>query len=198
MSRIYSVKEMYLTLQGEGAQAGRAAVFLRFSGCNLWSGLERDRARAVCDFCDTDFVGTDGPGGGKFDTAEALAATDASFDSAREGRRLASETASLRQDFRALGDDLLPRLPPPSPILLGAYWEEATEALENAERLLAKDFIPEGILPMEKALARMVYIEDQLTVRMTSQDPSGSGQGLESETPPQASESSQCLQECLG
>ena len=73
MSRIYSVKEMYLTLQGEGAQAGRAAVFLRFSGCNLWSGLERDRARAVCDFCDTDFVGTDGPGGGKFDTPDALA-----------------------------------------------------------------------------------------------------------------------------
>jgi 7-carboxy-7-deazaguanine synthase len=72
MSRTYSVKEMYLTLQGEGAQAGRAAVFLRFAGCNLWTGLERDRAAAICDFCDTDFVGTDGPGGGKFTTPKKL------------------------------------------------------------------------------------------------------------------------------
>ncbi|MEJ1969678.1 MAG: 7-carboxy-7-deazaguanine synthase [Rhizomicrobium sp.] len=70
----YSVKEIYYTLQGEGAQAGRAAVFLRFAGCNLWTGLERDRAVAVCRFCDTDFVGVDGPGGGKFATADALAA----------------------------------------------------------------------------------------------------------------------------
>jgi 7-carboxy-7-deazaguanine synthase (Cx14CxxC type) len=62
----YSVKEIFRTLQGEGGQAGRAAVFCRFSGCNLWSGRERDRAGAVCDFCDTDFVGTDGEGGGKF------------------------------------------------------------------------------------------------------------------------------------
>jgi 7-carboxy-7-deazaguanine synthase (Cx14CxxC type) len=69
----YSVKEMYFTLQGEGAQSGRAAVFLRFAGCNLWTGLERDRASAVCRFCDTDFVGTDGPGGGKFAMADALA-----------------------------------------------------------------------------------------------------------------------------
>ena len=70
----YSVKEMFLTVQGEGGQAGRPAVFVRFSGCNLWSGLERDRAGAVCTFCDTDFVGTDGTNGGKFKTAEALAA----------------------------------------------------------------------------------------------------------------------------
>ncbi|KAA5801112.1 7-carboxy-7-deazaguanine synthase [Alkalicaulis satelles] len=69
----YSVKEMFLTVQGEGGQAGRPAVFLRFAGCNLWSGLERDRMSAVCRFCDTDFVGTDGPGGGKFATPEALA-----------------------------------------------------------------------------------------------------------------------------
>jgi 7-carboxy-7-deazaguanine synthase (Cx14CxxC type) len=69
----YSVKEIYYTLQGEGAQAGRAAVFLRFAGCNLWSGVEKDRADAVCQFCDTDFVGTDGPGGGKFADAPALA-----------------------------------------------------------------------------------------------------------------------------
>jgi 7-carboxy-7-deazaguanine synthase (Cx14CxxC type) len=70
----YSVKEIFLTLQGEGGQAGRAAVFCRFAGCNLWSGREADRAHAVCRFCDTDFVGTDGPGGGKFATAPALAA----------------------------------------------------------------------------------------------------------------------------
>lgn len=69
----YSVKEIYYTLQGEGAQAGRPAVFLRFAGCNLWSGREQDRARAVCRFCDTDFVGTDGPGGGKFRTVGELA-----------------------------------------------------------------------------------------------------------------------------
>lgn len=68
----YAVKELFYTLQGEGAQTGRPAVFLRFAGCNLWSGLERDRATAVCDFCDTDFVGVDGPGGGKFADAEAL------------------------------------------------------------------------------------------------------------------------------
>src|SRR3954468_18859144 len=69
----YSVKEIYYTLQGEGAQAGRAAVFLRFAGCNLWSGLERDRAEATCRFCDTDFISTDGPGGGKFANPAALA-----------------------------------------------------------------------------------------------------------------------------
>ena len=69
----YSVKEIYYTLQGEGAQTGRAAVFLRFAGCNLWSGLEKDRASATCQFCDTDFVGVGGPGGGKFADAAALA-----------------------------------------------------------------------------------------------------------------------------
>ncbi len=71
--RVSSVKEIYYTLQGEGFHTGRPAVFLRFAGCNLWSGREEDRETAICDFCDTDFVGTDGPGGGKFDTAEALA-----------------------------------------------------------------------------------------------------------------------------
>lgn len=69
----YSVKECFLTLQGEGMQAGSRAVFLRFAGCNLWSGLEKDRSAAKCRFCDTDFVGTDGAGGGKFHSAEALA-----------------------------------------------------------------------------------------------------------------------------
>lgn len=69
----YAVKELFKTLQGEGAQAGRAAVFCRFAGCNLWSGREEDRAQAICQFCDTEFVGVDGEGGGKFTTAEALA-----------------------------------------------------------------------------------------------------------------------------
>jgi 7-carboxy-7-deazaguanine synthase len=71
---MYAVKELFYTLQGEGAQTGRAAVFLRFSGCNLWSGQEKDRAEAACSFCDTDFVGTNGPGGGKYASAPALAA----------------------------------------------------------------------------------------------------------------------------
>jgi 7-carboxy-7-deazaguanine synthase len=69
----YRVKEIFYTLQGEGAHSGRPAVFCRFAGCNLWTGQERHRARAICQFCDTDFVGTDGPGGGRFKTPEALA-----------------------------------------------------------------------------------------------------------------------------
>jgi 7-carboxy-7-deazaguanine synthase (Cx14CxxC type) len=69
----YTVKEIYLTLQGEGVNTGRPAVFLRFAGCNLWSGREADRASAICNFCDTDFVGTSGPGGGHFETAADLA-----------------------------------------------------------------------------------------------------------------------------
>ncbi len=72
--RLYLVKEIYRTLQGEGVQTGRLAVFCRFAGCNLWSGREEDRARARCRFCDTDFRGTDGPGGGRYEGAEALAA----------------------------------------------------------------------------------------------------------------------------
>jgi len=70
----YAVKEIFFTLQGEGVQAGRPAVFCRFAGCNLWSGREPDRATAICQFCDTDFVGADGPGGGRFKTAEDLVA----------------------------------------------------------------------------------------------------------------------------
>src|SRR5690242_436356 len=70
---MYAVKEIFYTLQGEGAQAGRPAVFCRFAGCNLWSGREEDRANAVCNFCDTDFIGTDGPGGGRLETANDLA-----------------------------------------------------------------------------------------------------------------------------
>lgn len=69
----YTVKEIFYTLQGEGAQSGRAAVFCRLVGCNLWSGYEKDRSTAICRFCDTDFIGSDGPDGGKFETAYALA-----------------------------------------------------------------------------------------------------------------------------
>ncbi|MDE3116947.1 MAG: 7-carboxy-7-deazaguanine synthase [Pseudomonadota bacterium] len=84
----YSVKELYYTLQGEGAQSGRAAVFLRFAGCNLWTGREDDRAKAVCTFCDTDFVGTDGSGGGAFKTADELAhAVEAQWPKNARGRR---------------------------------------------------------------------------------------------------------------
>ena len=76
---MYSVKEIFHTLQGEGVNAGRPAVFLRFAGCNLWSGRERDRAAALCRFCDTDFVGTDGENGGRFDAPAALARKAASL-----------------------------------------------------------------------------------------------------------------------
>ena len=93
----YAVKEIYLTVQGEGAQAGRVAVFLRFAGCNLWSGREQDRANAVCSFCDTDFVGTDGENGGRY-TADELADTCAS---------LWPETPGLRWVICTGGEPLL-------------------------------------------------------------------------------------------
>lgn len=83
----YAVKEIYYTLQGEGVQAGRAAIFCRFAGCNLWTGREQDRAQAICQFCDTDFVGTDGPGGGKFTTADLLADAAHALWPARGGPR---------------------------------------------------------------------------------------------------------------
>jgi 7-carboxy-7-deazaguanine synthase len=83
----YAVKELFLTLQGEGFHAGRRAVFVRFAGCNLWSGREQDRAKAICRFCDTDFVGTDGDGGGRFADASALAAAVAGAWGAGRERR---------------------------------------------------------------------------------------------------------------
>ena len=89
----YSVKEIFYTLQGEGANTGRPAVFLRFAGCNLWSGREPDRADAVCRFCDTEFVGTDGVGGGKFETPEALAIAVAAAWPAQGVQRPAQGTA---------------------------------------------------------------------------------------------------------
>ena len=84
----YAVKEIFYTLQGEGANTGMPAVFCRFAGCNLWSGREKDRADAVCRFCDTDFVGTDGPGGGRFATADELArAVESAWPEASQGHR---------------------------------------------------------------------------------------------------------------
>jgi 7-carboxy-7-deazaguanine synthase (Cx14CxxC type) len=83
----YAVKEIFYTLQGEGANAGRPAVFCRFAGCNLWTGREEDRGDAVCKFCDTDFFGTDGPGGGKFAEADALSAAVAAAWPGNSGKR---------------------------------------------------------------------------------------------------------------
>jgi 7-carboxy-7-deazaguanine synthase len=84
----YSVKEIYYTLQGEGANTGRPAIFCRFSGCNLWTGREADRHKAICQFCDTDFVGTDGPGGGRFASAEDLAQQVAEYWPRQDGKWL--------------------------------------------------------------------------------------------------------------
>jgi len=109
----YAVKEIFYTLQGEGANTGRPAVFCRFAGCNLWSGREEDRATAVCRFCDTEFVGTDGDGGGKFDTPKSLAAAVAAkwprdskagrFVVCTGGEPLLQLDAALVDAFRAEG-----------------------------------------------------------------------------------------------
>jgi 7-carboxy-7-deazaguanine synthase (Cx14CxxC type) len=112
----YAVKECFLTLQGEGVQAGSRAVFLRFAGCNLWSGREQDRAAAQCRFCDTDFVGTDGPGGGKFADAERLADHVAAMWGEGEERRLVVVTGGepmLQRGFRVAAESngTLPAVP---------------------------------------------------------------------------------------
>ena len=101
----YAVKEAFLTLQGEGAQSGRRAVFVRFAGCNLWSGREVDRATADCQFCDTDFVGTDGEGGGKFGDADSLAAHASKLWGAAPGPQLAVVTGG--EPFLQLDEALI-------------------------------------------------------------------------------------------
>src|SRR5580698_2662333 len=102
----YSVKEIFLTLQGEGGQAGRPAVFCRFAGCNLWSGREQDRAEAACNFCDTDFVGMDGPGGARFETpADLIAAAEALWRGPVGEPRLQLD-AALADAFHAAGFEL--------------------------------------------------------------------------------------------
>jgi len=126
----YAVKEIFYTLQGEGANAGRPAVFCRFAGCNLWTGREADRAEAVCRFCDTDFVGTDGPGGGKFPSAGLLAeAVAAAWPAGRGGRPLVVCTG---------GEPLL-QLDPP---LLDALHSEGFEVAVETNGTIAP---PPGI-----------------------------------------------------
>lgn len=129
----YAVKELFLTLQGEGARTGRRAVFCRFSGCNLWSGREEDRASAVCRFCDTDFVGTDGARGGRYETAAALA--DAALAVWREG---ASDANGAPYLVCTGGEPLLQL----DAALLGAFHEAGFEvAVETNGALPA----PEGV-----------------------------------------------------
>jgi len=104
----YQVKEIYYTLQGEGAQTGRAAVFCRFAGCNLWNGREDGRAEAVCKFCDTDFIGTDGPGGGKFATAADLAQAVAKcWDAASASRAHACVVCTGGEPLLQLDESLI-------------------------------------------------------------------------------------------
>lgn len=117
----YAVKEIFYTLQGEGAQAGRPAVFCRFAGCNLWSGREADRSTAACSFCDTDFVGTDGVGGGRFATSQALAAAvEAAWPRGSGGR-------ARRLVVCTGGEPLLQLDPPAIDALHAAGFEVAVE-----------------------------------------------------------------------
>lgn len=130
----YAVREIFYSLQGEGANVGRAAVFCRFAGCNLWSGLEEDRERAICRFCDTDFVGTGGEGGGRFASAEALAATLAGFwpaGDAQVGGRLAICTGGepllqldteLVDQVRARGFEVAVETNGTRPVIAGIDW----------------------------------------------------------------------------
>lgn len=108
---MYTVKELFPTLQGEGAHAGRAAVFCRLAGCNLWSGREEDRATAICQFCDTDFVGSDGFGGGKFDTAISLAdAIEAAWRSTSAGPQQRYVVFTGGEPLLQLDDELIAAL----------------------------------------------------------------------------------------
>ena len=108
---MYTVKELFPTLQGEGTHAGRAAVFCRFTGCNLWSGREEDRATAVCKFCDTDFVGSDGDGGGKFETAQDLAnAIEAAWRSTSAGPQQRYVVFTGGEPLLQLDDELIAKL----------------------------------------------------------------------------------------
>jgi 7-carboxy-7-deazaguanine synthase (Cx14CxxC type) len=138
----YSVKEIFLTLQGEGGQAGRAAVFCRFSGCNLWSGREADRASAACRFCDTDFVGTDGEGGGRFRTARALAEAVAARWAGAGGQRLVVCTG---------GEPLLQLDPPLIAALRDAGFSIAVETNGTIAAPAGLDWIcvsPKGEAPL--------------------------------------------------
>ncbi len=143
----YAVKEMFLTLQGEGGQAGRAAVFCRFAGCNLWSGREEDRATAVCTFCDTDFVGMDGPGGGRFAEPAALVAAAAALW-VGEGRRLVVCTG---------GEPLL-QLDPP---LIAAFHAAGFEIAVETNGTLAAPAGIDWVCVSPKASAEVVQRSGQ-------------------------------------
>lgn len=139
----YAVKELFLTLQGEGAQTGRRAVFLRFAGCNLWSGREADRAAAVCSFCDTDFVGTDGDGGGKFADAARLADAVAAIWGTGTDRRLVVCTG---------GEPLLQLDSPLVAVLHGHGFEIAIETNGTQAAPAGIDWIcvsPKAAAPMQ-------------------------------------------------
>jgi len=108
---MYTVKELFPTLQGEGTHAGRAAVFCRFAGCNLWSGREEDRATAVCKFCDTDFIGSNGDGGGKFETAQDLAnAIESSWHSTSAGPQQRYVVFTGGEPLLQLDEELITKL----------------------------------------------------------------------------------------
>ena len=146
----YSVREIYYTLQGEGARTGRAAVFLRFAGCNLWSGRERDRRTAVCRFCDTEFVGVNGPGGGKFATAEALAAA---VESAWPG----ADATSSRYVVCTGGEPLLQL----DPAAIGALHDAGFEiGVETNGTILAPDGI-DWLCVSPKAAAGLMQRQGQ-------------------------------------
>ncbi len=157
----YSVKEIFYTLQGEGAQTGRAAVFCRFSGCNLWSGREEDRAQAVCAFCDTDFVGTDGPGGGKFATAEALAeavsgcwpspATDSRLVVCTGGEPLLQLDESLVEAFHARGFEVAVETNGTQPAPPGLDWV-CVSPKANAEVTLTRGNELKLVFPQPEAM----------------------------------------------
>ena len=158
MSRVYSVKESYFTLQGEGAQTGRAAVFLRFAGCNLWNGLERDRASAVCNFCDTDFVGTDGPGGGQFESPEALADHVSEIWNHRPGTPYVVCTG---------GEPLLQLDPPLIAALKAADFEIGVETNGTLEAPAGIDWIcvsPKANAPLKQRIGselKLVFPQDE-------------------------------------
>lgn len=126
----YSVKELFLTLQGEGANTGRRAVFCRFSGCNLWTGREEDRAKATCTFCDTDFIGTDGPGGGKFKTAQDLA---------KAAKALWGDTAGNTPLIVCTGGEPLLQLDAP---LIAAFHAQGFEIAVETNGTIA---LPDGV-----------------------------------------------------
>jgi 7-carboxy-7-deazaguanine synthase len=159
----YAVKEIFLTLQGEGVQSGSRAVFLRFAGCNLWSGREQDRAGAQCSFCDTDFVGTNGPGGGKFESADELAsAAEAEWgDSLADRLVVITGGEPMLQLDRALVDALHERgfrvaieTNGTLPVLAGLDWvcvspKAGTEVVQRSGNELKLVWPQHGIDPAE-------------------------------------------------